>query len=185
MNDDMQQQSTLSLKDRLEQDRLRAERERRLAQWRDAIEETIQEAQAEGKFDNLKGKGQPLAHLDNQHHEIAYQLLKDNDFTLGWISRRNEMQGQIDQFRVRLRAEVSRYQAAWQAATDRGRQQLLLYEWQKQIQTWETEIKTLNNKIRATNLNLPLENLHLITLGLDAELKRVDCGRELGHLSFG
>lgn len=176
--------STLSLKDKLEQERLRAERERRLAQWRDAIEETIQEAQAEGKFDNLKGKGQPLAHLNNQNHDIAYQLLKDNDFTLGWISRRNQMQSQIDVFRARLRAEVSQYQTAWQAATDRGRQQLLLYEWQKQLQTWETEIKTLNSKIRATNLNLPLEHLQLITLGLDAELKRLDCGRALGHLSY-
>ncbi len=94
------------------------------------------------------------------------------------------MQSQIDVFRARLRAEVSQYQTAWQAATDRGRQQLLLYEWQKQLQTWEAEIKTLNNKIRATNLNLPLEHLQLITLGLDAELKRLDCGRALGHLSY-
>ena len=174
-----------TLKQQLEQERQRAEQERRLAQWRDAIEETIQAAQASGQFDNLPGKGKPLAHLNDNPYapgtEIAYQKLKDNDYTLGWISRRNQVQNEIEAFRAELQKGVSHYQAEWRTVNSSDQRQLLIYYWRQQLQTWETTIQALNNKIRAANLTLPLEHLQLITLGLDAELRRVGCGRDLGE----
>ena len=49
-----------------------------------AIEEQIQRAMAEGKFDNLKGAGKPL-NLDDyfatpEDIRVGYTMLKDNEF---------------------------------------------------------------------------------------------------------
>lgn len=153
-----------------------SEHERRLNHYRDGIEEAIQEAQKRGDFDNLRGKGKPLTHLQENPHapgtELAFQLLKDNDYTLGWINRRNQTQNEIDAFRVDLQTKISHYQAEWHASEHPDHRQPLLYYWRKQITTWETTLKTLNDRIRTANLQTPLDHLHLITLGLEMELKR-------------
>ena len=117
MNEPKDNSTSLTLKQQLEQERQRAEQERRLAQWHDGIEEAIQEAQKRGDFDNLPGKGKPLAQLQGNSHasekELAFQLLKDNDYTLGWISRRNQTQNEIDAFRVDLQTKIDHYRAEW------------------------------------------------------------------------
>ncbi|MBP7999984.1 MAG: DUF1992 domain-containing protein [Chloroflexi bacterium] len=157
--------------------------ERKQTQWQDSIEEAIQEAQANGKFDNLPGKGKPLTHLNENLYapgtEMAYQLLKDNDFTLDWIARRNRVQGQIDAFREECKATALRYQQEWHAAAYPDQQQMLIYYWRQQLQSWENALQTLNKHIRVANLHIPLEHLRLITLGLDAELKRLGITRNL------
>ena len=176
MNEPKDNSTSLTLKQQLEQERQRAEQERRLAQWHDGIEEAIQEAQKRGDFDNLPGKGKPLAQLQGNSHapekELAFQLLKDNDYTLGWISRRNQTQNEIDAFRVDLQTKIDHYRAEWLASDHPDHRQPLLYYWRKQITTWETTLKTLNDRIRTANLQTPLDHLHLITLGLEMELKR-------------
>ena len=153
-----------------------SEYERRQAHYHDSIEEAIQEAQKRGDFDNLRGKGKPLAHLQGHpqapDQALAFQLLKDNDYTLGWISRRNQTQNEIDAFRTDLQTKISHYQTEWYASDHPDHRQPLLYYWRKQIVSWETALKTLNDRIRSANLQMPLEHLHLITLGLETELKR-------------
>lgn len=62
----------------------------------------------EGKFDNLRGKGKPLA-LDENPYEpeewrAAFRLLKNNDFTLPWIEAWAEIEREREQARQRLRA---------------------------------------------------------------------------------
>jgi hypothetical protein len=66
--------------------RPRGERE-----WRDRVEQRIQEAMAAGVFDNLPGAGQPLNLIRNPYLdpslELAYGLLKNNGYTPVWIAR--------------------------------------------------------------------------------------------------
>lgn len=166
-----------------------SEYERRLNHWRDGIEETIQEAQNRGDFDNLRGKGKPLAHLQENPHapgtELAYQLLKDNDYTLGWISRRNQAQNDIEAFRLDLQNKISHYRAEWQASDHPDHRQPLRYYWRKQINTWETTLKALNERIHTANLHTPVDQLQLITLGLEIELKRYGGQTDLEEMMQG
>ena len=62
-----------------------------LSGWNSLIDDIINEARDDGKFDNLTGEGKPLDLEENPYaddKQLAYKLLKDNDFTLPWIDER-------------------------------------------------------------------------------------------------
>jgi hypothetical protein len=70
------------------------------------IEEKIQEAMANGEFDNLRGHGKPLdlsAYFSTPEEvRIAYAMLKSNEF----VPREVELMREVDDLRSRLRAAV-------------------------------------------------------------------------------
>ena len=75
------------------------------------IEELIQRAIREGKFDALPGQGKPL-HLDDNPQadpdwQLAYHLLKENGFSLPWLELRQEIENEIESARQSL-------QRAWE-----------------------------------------------------------------------
>jgi DnaJ family protein C protein 28 len=54
-------------------------------QWTDLVEQLLEEARDRGDFDNLEGKGKPLALDQNPYagdRALAYSLLKNNDFAM-------------------------------------------------------------------------------------------------------
>ena len=56
--------------------------------WESAIDQQIREAQEQGKFDNLPGKGKPLDLSTNpfaQDQELAFKILKDAGHAPEWI----------------------------------------------------------------------------------------------------
>jgi DnaJ family protein C protein 28 len=66
---------------------------------RDLVEQRIQEAQEEGKFDNLSGAGRPLR-LDDDiwagDKALAYHLLKSNDVAPQELERGREVDREIE-----------------------------------------------------------------------------------------
>ncbi|MFZ2096670.1 MAG: DUF1992 domain-containing protein, partial [Anaerolineales bacterium] len=81
------------------------------------IEELLRQAMAEGKFDNLPGKGKPLQPDANNPHadpgwELAYKILKDAGFSLPWIETIREIKADIEAGRSDLRCAWEWYQAA-------------------------------------------------------------------------
>src|SRR5512146_3263613 len=70
------------------------ERARRRAA-RDIVEQRIEEARAEGKFDNLSGAGKPLRRDDDEvwagDRALAYHLLKSNDVAPPELERGREI----------------------------------------------------------------------------------------------
>jgi len=89
------------------------------AKWADRMDEVIEEAIRTGTFDDLPGKGKPLKLVNNPYApetELAYQLLKDNHYTLPWFSQRQEVLEQIDAFRIELRQTWSKYQVEYREA---------------------------------------------------------------------
>ncbi len=86
------------------------------SRWGDVMDEVIEEAMRSGAFDKLPGRGKPLK-LDNNPHapgtDLAYQLLKDNDYTLPWISERKEVNVAIEALRGEIRQVWSRYRAEY------------------------------------------------------------------------
>jgi len=65
---------------------------------RDIVEQRIQEAREEGKFDNLKGSGKPLRLEENiwaGEKALAYHLLKSNDVAPQELERGHEIDQEI------------------------------------------------------------------------------------------
>jgi len=75
------------------------------------IEDLLQRAMREGKFDNLPGKGQPVRLDENPHADpewrLAYHLLQQNGFSLPWLELRQEIENEIES--ARLNQRISDY----------------------------------------------------------------------------
>ena len=82
--------------------------------WQKSIDQQIEEALREGKFDNLPGKGKPLKLNDNPFQDptldAAYTLLKDNDFTLTWIAEGKEIDEELANARTAMARSWALYQ---------------------------------------------------------------------------
>lgn len=144
-----------------------------------AIEEMIQEAMAAGDFDNLRGRGQPLRLEKNifaEDKELAYKLLKDNDYTLPWIADRLDTLAHIDT----LRAEIGRHWRIHREEYTRARSDdqraLLDHSWRTTYNTLQTKVEALNRRIAAVNLTLPTPKLEMLKLNLDREIQKLEAG---------
>src|SRR5258708_32099254 len=64
------------------------------------VENKFKEAFEAGKFDNLPGQGKPLNLHENPHEpeawRMASKMLKDQGFTLAWISERKEIEEALE-----------------------------------------------------------------------------------------
>ncbi|MBE7474482.1 MAG: hypothetical protein DPW09_18555 [Anaerolineae bacterium] len=141
----------------------RAQREQERA---DLIEQRIQEAMANGEFDNLPGRGKPLSFNTNPYldpaQELAFGLLQNNNMAPAWIERDKEIRREVAAARDKLRLAWQHYQAnptgeaAWQAAVAR----------------FEEILVKLNRKIDAFNLIVPVPTAQHFRLRLEDELRR-------------
>ena len=72
-----------------------------------SVEEQIRKAMAEGEFDNLPGRGQPLsleAYFSTPEHlRIAYSVLKSGDF----VPEEVQMFRDIDDLKTRLNSSTN------------------------------------------------------------------------------
>jgi len=115
----------------------------------------IRDAQEEGRFDDLPGRGRPL-HLERDprtapEERIAKRLLKDSGFLPDWIELEREIRGR----RERLERRVADFAAARAAdlaagptAADRRRDLFLL--------RCAEELTALNRAIDRLNLAVPI-----------------------------
>ena len=95
-------------------------------------EQKIREAQQEGVFDNLPGKGKPLRLDDDrgvpEHLRMAYKILKNADVLPPELELRKEMVTlerliaacEDEDARARLRTELSLRRLQYETAMDRG-----------------------------------------------------------------
>jgi hypothetical protein len=151
--------------------------------WNDLISHRIEEANRNGSFDNLRGKGKPLPIDRNPFvpadQQMANDLLKNNNLAPHWISERTAMLETIERFRVRFRSTARRFHEAWQSTTDDKARHLLNEHWQRQIEEWGEEIKALNRRITSINLQQPIARLEIFKILLDEELSRAGVKRTL------
>ncbi|MCY3710558.1 MAG: DUF1992 domain-containing protein [Caldilineaceae bacterium] len=155
--------------------RPKARRRRRLNEWQDLISEQLDEAAANGAFENLPGKGQPLR-LDRFPNEpddmrMANKLLKDNDLTPTWIGDRKALLAEIELLRTEMKRqwELTRVRAG-AAGSER---EAFARSWRRSIADWEANIDELNRRIVSLNIALPIWRMELHRLRLDEELKRI------------
>lgn len=139
------------------------------------IEEHLKKAMAEGKFDNLPGKGKPL-HLDesNPHAdpewELAYKMLKDSGYSLPWIEEIREIEGEIEVARKDL-------QLAWELRQEApsGSQagSYSAAEWNRALSSFKEKLTVLNKRIRDYNLQVPNARFQRPGLNLEREIEKI------------
>lgn len=153
------------------------------AGWQDLAEEAIEKAMRAGVFDNLPGRGKPLNLINNPYApgtELAYQLLKDNQYTLPWISERVSLLTRIQELRDDIASSWRWFQGEYRAEVDNGRRMGLTQDWSDLVFSWEARIASLNKEIATTNLKQPGAQLEILKLRLGNELDRAGARRALG-----
>ena len=146
-------------------------------------EEVIEEAMRSGAFDDLPGRGKPLKLINNPYApgtELAYQLLRDNQYTLPWISERASLLTRIESLRHEISQSWSGYRAEYQASSDDSHRLPVAQEWQQLLVLWAGEIADLNQEIATLNLKQPGHQLEILKLSLTAELSRAGARPTLG-----
>jgi DnaJ family protein C protein 28 len=121
------------------------------------VEQRIQDAMANGLFDNLPGRGKPLPLLTNPYldsgQELAFGLLKNNGLAPEWIERDKEIRQALAAFRTDMAA-------AWQQNEAHLAAQ------------FETRLKSLNRRIDDFNLIVPISGKQRPRLNMAAEIRR-------------
>jgi DnaJ family protein C protein 28 len=156
-----------------------------LDRWETAMDELIEEAIRNGEFDNLPGKGKPLKLSRNpfaQETELAYSLLKNNDYTLPWIAQRREIFDQIALFREELQQTFAQYSAEYRVSQDGLACRALEAGWRHYLNNEvDGAIRSLNKKIADINLKQPREVVEILKLNLRHELVRAGAAENLGR----
>jgi len=144
--------------------------------WEDWVEEKIREAQEQGLFDDLAGKGKPLPDRRNpflpEEQQLAFDLLRDSGHTLPWIEEGKAIDARLSRARSLL---ARRYRWYLEEKERRPGHELLALErvWRKYRQEFEEEIAAINADIRIYNLKVPTLALHKHIVILEEEYERL------------
>jgi DnaJ family protein C protein 28 len=139
------------------------------------IDDHIQKAMNEGKFDDLPGKGKPLNLDDNPHTDpdwrLAHHMLKSSGYTLPWIAARQEIEAQIEA----ARADLGRAWE-WRGRALQGGQPYAQAEaeWERAERVFQEQVEKINKKIFDYNLQTPSEKFQLLKLNAKKELEAIE-----------
>jgi hypothetical protein len=157
-------------------------RRRMRFQFRDLMEDLIEDGRRRGLFDDLPGSGRPLDLGGNPYegsNALANQLMKDNDIRPPWLTHRLDVSAKIDAFRDDVTRTWQRYGAARDQAAGSSHHAALAVGWDEVCRGWQAKIEAINRDIDAYNLKRPHGQMELFKLRLADELKRVDAPRYL------
>ncbi len=147
------------------------------------LEKLIRKAQEEGKFDNLRGKGQPLRLDDNPFEDpaaaMANRMLKDNDFRPEWLEA--DLSLRQDLAAARRALVRSREWRAAQLAALGTRQDgpaiqqraLVAHEWGLAQSRFRSKLAELNKTIFVNNLRVPNTRFQRVKIKVEEELERL------------
>ena len=134
------------------------------------IEDQIQKAQQDGKFDNLRGQGKPLTHLDTDALE---QLVKEQGFRPHFVELDAEIRAKTEIARQAVRRTYEWVmQARGGGSVDRHYAQ---DEWRKALSIFDQRLAEINKLIQTFNLELPeaLRRAQKFSLKRDEELQKM------------
>jgi DnaJ homolog subfamily C member 28 len=157
-------------------------RHRMRHEWRDLIEDLIEEGRQRGVFEDLEGRGRPLDLQSNLYEgssALTNRLLKENDLRPAWLSNRVAVLEKIDALRSEMGRTWDRYHQAFEQSVGEGQRGGLTIGWDDACHRWEAEIVKLNNQIQSYNLKRPTNQLEILKLRLEDELKRIAAPRYL------
>jgi len=147
------------------------------------VEEQLRKAREEGKFDNLRGHGQPLKLDENPFEDPAWQMandmLKKNGFRPEWLEEDVAMRAELDGARQALVRSRDWRAAELQALGDRReaaaieQRVMVQTEWQLAQDRFRASLRAINKSIFTYNLKVPTTHLQRLSLDIEAELKKL------------
>lgn len=139
------------------------------------IENIIQQAQKDGKFENLKGKGKPLQIQQkpfvDPEWQLAFDILQKDGFVLPWIDKYNEIEN-------RLKAAREQYQRTdrWARSTETPNPETIKFvenELHVARKKFFDAIESINQLIAAYNLEIPSSRFFRMKVDAQLELKNL------------
>ena len=145
-------------------------------EWEDYIDRQIRQAQEEGQFDNLPGKGKPFTHLDS---DPLGQVLKSQGFAPRWIELDREIRDKIEIAEQSIRRTYEWVMQTWSSGS--ANQQFAEVEWQGAQRVFAKRLDEINRLIKLLNLELPpaVRHLQRFPLKKDEQLRRMGLPMQL------
>ena len=142
---------------------------------RDLVEQRIEEARAEGKFDNLSGTGKPLPRDDSDvwagDRALAYHLLKSNDVAPPELERGREIDTELERAEEPVRA-LRHYRDTLAARRTVFASDRRAYNIQRDAteRRYEEALRAINSKILSLNIIAPAA-LHRRTIPVERRME--------------
>ena len=134
----------------------------------DFIDRRIKQAQEEGTFENLPGKGKPLTHLDS---DPLNSVLKAQGFTTRWIDLDHDIRQKTEIAEQAVKRTYEWIMQTWSAGSaDRGFAQ---EEWRKARRIFRQRLDEINQLIKSYNLQVPSTIGQKFSLKEEEELRRL------------
>jgi DnaJ family protein C protein 28 len=139
------------------------------------IEELMRQAMADGKFNDLPGKGKPLHFEETNPHadpewELAYKMLREAGYSLPWIEARREIDADLVAARQELGIAWESYQAT---ESDHHRSITAAANWERSQSVFREKLDELNKRIRNFNLQVPNPHFQRPVLNFAQELQMI------------
>jgi DnaJ family protein C protein 28 len=150
--------------------------------WKSLVDQLLDEARQEGKFDNLPGQGEPLKLDDdpNTPHEmkLAHKILKENDLAPEWVMLGKE----VDALRERLLENMRRGWKAYQGALADADRSTRPYDerqraeatWRRAQEAYRLAAAKLNGELLRYNLKVPPGVPQKTLFNVERELAQLD-----------
>ena len=139
-----------------------------------SIEDAIQKAMEEGKFDNLPGKGKPLNleenPLEDPEWRAAFRALRNGGFSLPWIEDLREIQ---ESWEAARRSLANTWAWRQNALAQGEKVPLVEKEWGRAAAAFREKVQELNKNIRKYNLGVPADVFQKTTINAEREIERI------------
>jgi len=145
-------------------------------EWESYVDRQIRQAQEEGKFDHLPGKGKPFTHLDSDPLE---QVLKAQGFVPRWVELDREIRDKVEIAEQAVRRTYEWVMQTWSSGS--ADRQYAESEWREAQRVFGKRLDEINQLIKILNLQLPPPVRHLQRFPLKAEnqLQRLGLPQQL------
>lgn len=144
-----------------------------MSHWESLIDRKIREAMAEGEFDDLSGKGEPIDLAENPFADpdwrMAHRMLRNAGFAPAWIEERKDIEADIQAAKNTL----ARVWKVLQNAQHSEHSNSAAIRWQKALEDFRGKSAELNRRIQTWNLKTPAVGFHRNVIDVDREINRI------------
>jgi DnaJ family protein C protein 28 len=134
------------------------------------IDRQIEEAQRQGKFENLPGKGKPIRPESfvqgDDDNRLAFKMLKDNNFVLPWMEKGQRIDKDLEAARKALTQ-------SWLFFRREGQVEWVTLEWRRARNEFRRRISEVNALIRDYNLEIPNIRFERFVINPEAEIEKI------------
>ncbi|KAK4873865.1 hypothetical protein RN001_013225 [Aquatica leii] len=136
------------------------------------VEDSIQEAISNGKFDNLSGTGKPLPETKTKNPYVDFvthklnQILIDNGFKPEWINLQKEIKGDVETIRKTLIIQRTNFSPCPLNEKE--------YDaWRSLVEKYKDLTAQVNKKILKYNLLVPILERQMVLVNLEKEARQI------------